>query len=68
MNKDDMNQIIFNALETEHSHAKNEKYKAKVAEAMKDFRESVNRPRPTPSRYKGYCLRCGSMDIDTPCD
>lgn len=35
MDRNELNQIIFNALETEHSHAKSEEYRKKVKEAIK---------------------------------
>lgn len=60
MNKDQMNQIIFNALETEHSRSKSEEYKDKVKNAMQAFRKS------TEEDPHGVCRECGSMDISKP--
>jgi hypothetical protein len=57
MNKNELKQIIFNALETERSATKSPEYQAKVEEAMRLIRNEPDTPR-------GVCKECGSMDID----
>lgn len=68
MNRKEIEQIIFNALETERSHAKSEEYEAKVEEALREFRRQINKPPETRFVARGVCRVCGSMDIDVPCE
>lgn len=63
MNRIEMNQIIFNALETERSHTKSEAYAQKVEQAMKEFRTTHD---PSSGEPRGICKSCGGMDIAIP--
>lgn len=57
MNETELNQIIFNALETEYAASKREEYRAKVKLAMQEIRNRMN------GDPKGTCRECGSFDI-----
>ena len=68
MNKNELNQIIFNALETERTKTKSEEYRKTVERAIKAHRHIMDyADKPSPS-VRGICRKCGSQDISIPCE